>query len=207
MPRYNDYDFSLLENVTIVNADSPANDIYKEETPLTVEVGCGNGHFLTAQATAHPNMSFCGIDLKSERIVRCMQKVKSAELQNIQFIVGDAMLALDKCFADGQIARIYMTFPDPWPKKRHHKNRLFKPEFLDIVWNKLKIGGDFVFITDHEEYFEWSKAFAESDNRFDITFCGTIGENDERDYLTQSLFGEKWKREERDFYLLEFTKK
>ena len=75
------------------------------------------------------------------------------------------------------------------------------------MWNKLKIGGDFVFITDHEEYFEWSKAFAESDNRFDITFCGTIGENDERDYLTQSLFGEKWKREERNFYLLEFTKK
>ena len=136
-----------------------------------------------------------------------MQKVNAAELKNIQFVVGDAMLALAKCFSDGQITRIYMTFPDPWPKKRHHKNRLFKPEFLDIVWNKLKTGGDFVFITDHEEYFEWSKTFAESDNRFDITFCGTIGENDEREYLTQSLFGEKWKREERSFYLLEFTKK
>ena len=64
-----------------------------------------------------------------------------------------------------------------------------------------------MLITDFEEYFEWSKSFAESDTRFDITFCGTIGENDERDYLTQSLFGEKWKREERNFYLLEFTKK
>ena len=86
-----------------------------------------------------------------------------------------------------------MTFPDPWPKRRHHKNRLFKKEFVDVFYTKLIQNGLFIFVTDHKEYFDKSFDVIKNDKRF------IVNANDIDDEFSISLFGYKWRSENRDF--------
>ena len=100
------------------------------KTRFVLEIGCGNGHFLAAYATAHPDQFCVGIDLRLERIEKALRKRDRAGLGNLHFLRCDALDFLHELPAGACLGDIYMLFPDPWPKKRHHKHRLFKPEFL-----------------------------------------------------------------------------
>jgi tRNA (guanine-N7-)-methyltransferase len=101
------------------------------QTQLVLEIGCGNGHFLTAYAAAHPARLCVGIDLRFERITKALRKRDHASLSNLHFLRCEARDFLRELPAGVQLLDIYMLFPDPWPKKRHHKNRLLQAEFLD----------------------------------------------------------------------------
>lgn len=204
MKKYKPYDWTLLEDLIVYNTDTKVSSkiFDNQNSELCVEIGCGNGHFLTDTALNNPDKNYIGIEIKIGRIVRCIEKKVKNDLKNIKYINNEAKFSLDFMFEDSSIDLIYMTFPDPWPKRKHHKNRLFSQEFLNSVFNKMKIGGLFVFITDHEEYFKYSNDILVKDVRFEKT--DRISSN--TDFST-SLFGEKWKKENRNFYILEFIKK
>ncbi len=121
---------------------------------LVLEIGCGNGHFLVAYAAAHPERFCVGIDLRLERIEKALRKRDRAGLSNLVFFRCDARDFLRVLPAGAGLADIYMLFPDPWPKKRHHKNRLLQPEFLEGLAARAGKGSGFFFRTDYRPYFD-----------------------------------------------------
>lgn len=117
------------------------------------EIGSGHGHFLNAYAAAHPDEACVGVDITSDRIARADRKRDRARLQNLHFIRADAEDFLAVMPDGARFAAIFILFPDPWPKRRHHKNRVVKPEFLKAVAARSRRGAPLYFRTDHEPYF------------------------------------------------------
>ena len=117
------------------------------------EVGCGHGHFLTAYAAAHPGRVCLGVDMESSRIERATKKRDRARLPNLHFIRAEARLFLQTLPATARLSRVFILFPDPWPKSRHHKHRLLQPEFLEALARSASPDARLYFRTDHEEYF------------------------------------------------------
>jgi tRNA (guanine-N(7)-)-methyltransferase len=128
------------------------NDILAGHTEITLEIGCGHGHYLTAYAQAHPE-SFClGIDLLKDRIARASRKRDRAGLKNLVFLQAEARECLAALPADVRLAKIFILFPDPWPKRRHHKNRILQPEFLTALAEKSASDAHLFFRTDYAPY-------------------------------------------------------
>ncbi len=121
---------------------------------ITLEIGCGHGHFMDAYAAAHPNEYCVGIDIIRDRLERAARKTNRAGLKNVTFLLTDAQMFLEELPKTVRIKRVIVLFPDPWPKRRHHKNRLIKPEFLDLLTTKAAAGAKLYFRTDHGPYFD-----------------------------------------------------
>jgi len=121
---------------------------------LVWEVGCGHGHFLTAYAAAHPAECCIGIDLVGERIERARRKQRRAGLPNLHFLHGEARLFLEVMPAEARLTRLFVLFPDPWPKLRHQKHRILQAPFLEMVAARAAPGCRLCFRTDYQPYFE-----------------------------------------------------
>jgi tRNA (guanine-N7-)-methyltransferase len=117
------------------------------------EVGSGHGHFLAALAKAHPEKICVGVDIMSDRVARAKRKRERARLANLHFIRADAADFLAVMPEGARFSEIFVLFPDPWPKRRHHKNRVITPEFLSEVAAKSSRETDLYFRTDHEPYY------------------------------------------------------
>lgn len=125
---------------------------------IVLEIGCGHGHFLEAYAAAHPDVFCLGIDLMSDRIRRGTRKKERSRLANLAFLHASASDLLAALPEHVKLGAIFVLFPDPWPKRRHWKNRLVQPEFLDALADHAVPGAPFHFRTDHVPYFEEARA-------------------------------------------------
>jgi tRNA (guanine-N7-)-methyltransferase len=117
------------------------------------EIGCGHGHFLAAYAKAHPKELCIGIDINLDRVRRATKKRDRAGLDRLHFVRAEAQLFLEVLPSDAAFSAIYLLFPDPWPKNRHHKYRLLQAEFLHAVAPRSGQGTPLFFRTDHAPYF------------------------------------------------------
>jgi tRNA (guanine-N7-)-methyltransferase len=122
-----------------------------------LEVGCGHGHFLTAYAAAHPEDACVGLDYCNERIRRALRKREAARAANLFFVRTEAVEFLETLPTGIDFHRVYVLFPDPWPKKRHAKNRLMSPAFLERLAGRVVAGGELFFRTDAAAYFEQAR--------------------------------------------------
>lgn len=129
------------------------DQILAQAQPFVFEVGCGNGHFLTAYAQAHPDQLCVGVDLSKDRIERSEKKRRRLGQGNIFFIRAEAADFLAVLPLAARFSAIYMLFSDPWPKRRHHKHRLLQERFLVAVAQHCDEGVPFYFRTDHSDYF------------------------------------------------------
>jgi tRNA (guanine-N7-)-methyltransferase len=128
-------------------------EIIPSSSPFVWEVGCGHGHFLAAYAAAHPQEICIGIDISADRIARANRKRERAKIKNLHFVLADADDFLAVMPKSSRFSAIYILFPDPWPKRRHHKNRVLKPAFLAAAAGASPKGTPLYFRTDHEGYF------------------------------------------------------
>ncbi|HWA25240.1 MAG TPA: methyltransferase domain-containing protein [Lacunisphaera sp.] len=120
---------------------------------ITLEIGSGHGHFLTQYAAEFPQRIFLGVDLISDRIRRSKRKAERARLAHCHFVQAEARETIDALPAGVTFDELWVLFPDPWPKKRHHKNRLLLPGFFSEVARRMGQGARLYFRTDHLEYF------------------------------------------------------
>ncbi|HXQ80829.1 MAG TPA: tRNA (guanosine(46)-N7)-methyltransferase TrmB [Opitutaceae bacterium] len=125
---------------------------------LVWEIGSGHGHFLVAYAAAHPGELCIGIDIASGRIARANRKRERARLKNLHFVRADADDFLEVMPRNARLAAIFILFPDPWPKRRHSKKRIIKPEFLGAAAAAAAPAARLYFRTDHEPYFREAAA-------------------------------------------------
>lgn len=126
-------------------------------TEIVWEVGCGHGHFLEAYAKAHPDRMCIGIDIESDRVTRARRKRDRAGLTNLHFLRAEARLFLETLPPEVVFKSVFVIFPDPWPKLRHHKHRLMQPDFLSAVADRMSSQGRLYFRTDDSDYFAWTE--------------------------------------------------
>lgn len=129
---------------------------------LVLEIGSAHGHFLVRYAGENPDRCCLGVDLRGERVERAKRKAERARLPNCHFVRAEAR-ELIECLPPGvTFAEVWVLFPDPWPKKRHHKNRLLQPAFFEFLAARTSPGGRLYFRTDYAEYFHAVAAFLPS---------------------------------------------
>ena len=141
----------------------------------TLEIGFGNGESLVALAQAHPEDDFLGIEVHRPGVGHLMLRAESLELRNIRVACRDAVEVLSRQLPDASLDAVLLYFPDPWPKKRHHKRRIVQPAFVALVASKLKPGGRFRLATDWQNYAEQMLAVvgdcAMLENEFDAGYA------------------------------------
>lgn len=164
-PRFEE--FKTLANC--FDAASGKIDIagYLGGPPYVLEVGCGRGDFSVELARRHPGRRFVGVDYKSDRMWRGAKTALTEELANVAFLRARAE-GLPQIFAPGNVEEIWITFPDPYPKKSDAKKRLTHPAYLDIYVSLLAPNGELLFKTDNHELFAWSKVRIEKHENFAI---------------------------------------
>ena len=134
--------------------------------PLEVEVGCGKGRFLTSLAKAHPDCDYLGIERMLGRVRLFDGKCLRGGIDNAKVLRLEALYTFHYLLPAHGVRRVYVFFPDPWPKRKHHSHRLFGPLFLNALWKRLEVGGRIEFATDHAEYFGVVKECFAADSRF-----------------------------------------
>lgn len=125
---------------------------FRRAAPRVLEIGFGNGETLIEQATANPAMDYLGIEVHEPGVGHCMLHAATAEISNLKLSSRDAMEVMTHQIPDRSLTRVNLYFPDPWPKKRHHKRRIFQPAFVELVAEKIKVAGTFHISTDWENY-------------------------------------------------------
>ena len=127
--------------------------IFGNGRPVEVEIGTGKGTFLLARAAARPELNFLGLEWARAYCHYAADRFRRAGLANVRMLRADAAHFFRACLPDASIWRVHVYFPDPWPKRRHHRRRLIQPRFLNDVRRTLRPGGQLVVVTDHQEYF------------------------------------------------------
>ena len=153
----NDYTPSGYEKLIIDRRDGLARELhlaFPEPAEIVCEIGSGHGHFLTAYAQDHPDHPCVGIDIIGDRIMRAIRKRDRARLKHLHFFHAEARLFLEALPPSVRIGKVFILFPDPWPKTRHHKHRILQPAFLTLLRSKVTDKAELFFRTDHHSYFE-----------------------------------------------------
>lgn len=120
-----------------------------------VDLGCGDGGFLLAMAEHAPATRFLGVERLLGRIRKVCNESGRRGLANVRGLRVESRYFLEWMIAPGSIRRLHYLFPDPWPKEKHHKNRLVQDSFIPVLHRALSEDGEVLFKTDHEDYFLW----------------------------------------------------
>jgi tRNA (guanine-N7-)-methyltransferase len=126
--------------------------IFGRRAPLTLEIGFGNGEALAAMAKAEPEHDFIGVEVHRPGVGRLLNVLDAEQLMNVRIISHDAVEVVRAMLPAASLDRTLIYFPDPWPKKRHHKRRLIQPAFLAELGRAIRPGGRLELATDWDEY-------------------------------------------------------
>lgn len=132
-----------------------ALEVFKNNNPIHIEIGCGKGQFMMGFAKHFPDINFIAIEKYDSVLVRCLEKVSQDDIPNLKLVLLDALM-LKEVFDKGEVEEIYLNFSDPWPKTRHAKRRLTSYIYLDIYRNILASDGAIIQKTDNRSLFESS---------------------------------------------------
>jgi tRNA (guanine-N7-)-methyltransferase len=161
-----------------VALDVPAEGIIEPSTlfarptdDLWLEIGFGGGEHLIAQACQHPAIGFIGCEPFLNGVASLAVHIQNYAVANIRIVRDDARLLMGK-LPDQAVGRIFVLFPDPWPKKRHHKRRIIQDAVINEFTRILKRGGGVCMATDHEEYGLWMQSIMAQNPQFYLDLEG-----------------------------------
>ncbi len=162
----------LISISEVVGQRSEVRDLVSLFSPLkpdsiALEIGFGGGEHLAAEAEKNPNTGFIGAEVFENGIANLVKNIELKNINNIRIFNKDVRWLLEK-IPDYSLDIIYILFPDPWPKRRHHKRRLIGQGFLYILSQKIKPAGKLLIATDHEDYAEWIKEKLKTQPKFVI---------------------------------------
>lgn len=129
-------------------------DAFPVRRPLIVEIGCGVGEATAALARTRPTYNILGLEVWRPGVADCVGRVGELGLDNVRMCGVDAVWTLGQLVGAGELEALWTFFPDPWPKKRHHKRRLVEPGFASLAASRLRTGGEWRLATDWADYAE-----------------------------------------------------
>jgi tRNA (guanine-N7-)-methyltransferase len=144
-----------LHGIAYAPAPLDLDQVFGRAAPRVLEVGFGNGDTLVELAGRSPGRDFIGVEVHPPGVGHCLLQVESRGLTNVRVVAHDAVEVLTHQLAPASLDEVLLYFPDPWPKKRHHKRRIVQPAFVALVADRLRPGGRFKLATDWEPYAAW----------------------------------------------------
>lgn len=163
-------------------------EIFPDDAPLELDLGCGDGSFLLEMARHHPERRFLGVERLLGRVRKVCKLATRAQLPNLKILRLESLYTVEWLLPPRSISRLHLLFPDPWPKARHHKRRIVQAPFLQALEQVLVPGGEFLFKTDHPEYFDWA---LEEINAFG--HLRTLPWDADRFFYPETDFERQWK--------------
>ncbi len=162
----------------------PFNDIFGNDNPVCLEVGCGKGKFVCEMAAKNPQVNYVACEKISNVLIEALEMAKKEGLENVYFL-NCAAEVLEKYFERGSVERVYLNFSNPLPKEGYKKQRLTHPRFLSIYGGLLKKGGQIIQKTDDENFYAFSlESYKEIG--FDVVYtCEDYKNPDEDDTETE----------------------
>lgn len=129
-----------------------SSELFANQNPIYVEYCSGNGAWIAQKAMEEPQINWVAIEMKFERVRKIWSKIKNLQLNNLLVICGEGYRVTSNYFPSSCIEKVFINFPDPWPKKRHAKNRIIKPAFMDEIGRILTDNGVITMVTDDPDY-------------------------------------------------------
>jgi len=178
--------------------------VFGNDHPVELEIGMGKGTFITEQAKARPDVNFFGIEWARWYWRYASDRLRRNGCGNARTVRAEANYFLAEFVPDASLSVLHVYFPDPWPKKRHHKRRLVQPPFLTHVQRVLAPGGRLQIVTDHQEYFEQIETVVRGSalRVIDYNRPGSAGEGE----FVGTNFERKYRRQGRPFYAIAAVK-
>ena len=127
-------------------------EIFENTNPVILEIGFGMGHATVEIAENNPDINYIGIEVHTPGIGKVLSEIENRKLRNLKLINYDAVETIRIMIKECSLSGVHIFFPDPWPKKKHHKRRLIQDPFIKEIIGKLKNGGYIYVVTDWEEY-------------------------------------------------------
>ncbi len=156
------YGIDYSDNILNLNA------LFNNNFPVHLEIGFGDGDMLVSQACLNLNTNFLGIEVHEPGIGHCLLQIEKNNLDNVRIASQDAIDVIAFQIQDNSLHQVSLYFPDPWPKKRHHKRRLLQRKFLDLIYKKLVKGGTLCIATDWKNYAEHIDLIIKENSNFSI---------------------------------------
>jgi tRNA (guanine-N7-)-methyltransferase len=179
--------------------------VFDNDRPVEVEVGFGKGLFLLTAAQASPDLNFLGIEIVRKYQLFTATRLAKRRIPNVRLACADARIFLRDCVAAGSVQAVHVYFPDPWWKKRHHKRRVFTPEFAGQCERVLRPGGRLHVATDVEDYFKMVAELVPANTRLSpVPPPSPHDPAHDLDYLTN--FERKFRRQGKPIYRLRYEK-
>jgi tRNA (guanine-N7-)-methyltransferase len=179
--------------------------LFGNDRPVELEIGTGKGTFLTDQARARPEVNFIGIEWANWFYRYAADRLRRNHCLNARMVRAEAGYFLNEFVPDASLSVLHVYFPDPWPKKRHHKRRLLQPPLLHTVQRVLMPGGRLQVVTDHQGYFEETIEPAVRGSKLTVIAYSRPGSAGEGEFVGTN-FERKYRREGRPFYAIAATK-
>jgi tRNA (guanine-N7-)-methyltransferase len=141
--------------LTLADGRQDLEQLFGRQAPCVVEIGFGMGKSLVEQAETHPETDFIGIEVHAPGVGKLLDEADKRGLNNLRVYREDALAVLADCLPEASIDTLQLFFPDPWPKKKHHKRRIVQLPFVELVRSRLQPGGKLHMATDWQAYAEF----------------------------------------------------
>lgn len=199
---------TLLPEYGIVYQDGEQLDlqsIFGRSAPIWLEIGFGNGDALVDMAMRYPDTDFLGIEVHEPGVGQALMGIEAKQLSNVRILQHDAMEVLENMIPEAALNRVLLFFPDPWRKKRHFKRRIVQKEFVELVANKLEIGGVLHCATDWQDYAEWMLEKLQSSDHL-TNQSSTGGYSERPEWRTNTRFEKRGERLGHEVFDLLYTR-
>ncbi len=140
--------YGIEQRETVLDSD----DYFDQQADIIVEIGFGNGKSTWRMAQLEPDINFIGVEVHEPGVGQLLMALDEHHIENVRIVNEDAVVFLNKRIAPESLAGVRIYFPDPWPKKRHHKRRIIQPEFVELLASCIRQGGILHLATDWQPY-------------------------------------------------------
>ena len=166
---------------------------------MVLEAGFGDGRFLVHLSKTHPTWNLLGADVSRGSVARARRRLRRHKVQHVRLFQGKAEFLVRNIIPEGGLHRLYVNFPDPWPKRRHRHRRLIQASFLTLLATRLDDGGNVLFTTDDRDYFEFATREALDSGLYTIATPSTPSP------ILGTKYANKWAQQGRKFFHLRLT--
>lgn len=164
--------------------------LFGRQADTVLEIGFGNGKSLAKMAMAYPEKNYLGIEVHRPGMGQLLKQLQDEEIKNVRVLQYDAKDVLSHKISDASLDALYLFFPDPWPKRKHHKRRLVQADFVQLIARKLKVGGIFHVATDWQDYAHHVLKVMSASDFFQNT-AGAVLYSPCPEYRTQTKFEQR----------------